>query len=92
MEIHTYANCALFLVDRHRIGHPLGQMDRIDKTSFEKFLDFNLNGYFFPGINRMKLLSNWLGIKISCDFMFDYFWINAWHFPRKTSQKRHEII
>jgi hypothetical protein len=28
----------------------------------------------------MKFLSNRLGIRINCDFMFNYFWINTWHF------------
>jgi hypothetical protein len=31
-EIGTYTNSALFFIDRHRVGHPLSQMDRINKT------------------------------------------------------------
>jgi hypothetical protein len=28
----------------------------------------------------MKFLSNKLGIKIRCDFMLNYFWIDTWNF------------
>ena len=55
-------------------------MDRIDTTSFLQFLNLNLNGCFFLGVNWMKFLSNRLGIWIRCDFMLNYFWMNAWPF------------
>jgi hypothetical protein len=87
MEVRTYTNCTLFFVNWHGVSHPLGQMDGVDKTCLEQFLYFNLNSCFFLRINQTNFLPNRFSVRISRDFVFNNFWIDAWHFlvrPRKN--------
>jgi hypothetical protein len=67
-------------------------MDRIDKTSFEQFFDFNLNDCCFPGLNWTKLLPDWLGIRIRFYFMFDYSCVNAWNFLVRPDKNVEELF
>jgi hypothetical protein len=80
MKVCTYANRTLFFVDWNRICHPLSQLDRVDKTCFDQFLYFNLNSCCFLRIDGMKLLPDWLSIRICHDFVFDDCWIYAQNF------------
>lgn len=52
-------------------------MNGVDEIDFEQFLYFSLNSCRFPRIDRTKLLSDHLGVRISRYFMFDDSWINA---------------
>ena len=40
----------------------------------------------------MKLLLKRLGIRISCDFMFNYFWIDTWHFLIRPGKNITELF
>jgi hypothetical protein len=41
--INAYVDCALFLVDRDKIGNPVSEGHRVNKAGFEKFFDFKFN-------------------------------------------------
>jgi hypothetical protein len=49
--INAYMNCALFLVDRDKIGNPVNESHRVNKANFKKFLDFELDSSRFTWVN-----------------------------------------
>jgi hypothetical protein len=49
--INVYMNCALFLVDRDKIGNLVSEGHRVNKASFEKFLDFEIDSSRFTWVN-----------------------------------------
>jgi hypothetical protein len=40
----------------------------------------------------MKFLSNKLGIRMRCDFMFNYFWIDTWNFLIRLGKNIAELF
>jgi hypothetical protein len=67
-------------------------MNRVNEPCLEQFLNLSLNGYCFPRIDWMKFLSNRLSIRIRCDFMFNYFRIDAWHFLIRLGKNIAELF
>jgi hypothetical protein len=52
--INAYTNCALFLVNRDKIGNPVSESHRVNKAGFKKFLDFELDSNRFTWVNWTK--------------------------------------
>jgi hypothetical protein len=79
MKFHTYMDHTLIFVDRNRVRHPFHQLHRIDETNLDEFLYLSLDRHCLARIDWVKLLSDRLNIRVSCDLMFNDTWVNAWH-------------
>ena len=78
--INAYTNGALFLVNRDKIGNPVCESHRINKSGFKKFLDFKLDSSRFTWVNWMKALPNGFSVWVCLDLMYHNVGVNTWHF------------
>ena len=68
--INTYMNRTLFLVNWDKIGNPVYESHRINKSGFQKFLDFELDSSRFTWVNWMKAFLNRFSVKVCLDLMY----------------------
>jgi hypothetical protein len=78
--INTYTNGSLLLVNRDKIGNPVSESHRINKSSFKKFLDFELDSSHFTWVNWMKALSDKFSARVCLYLMYHNRSVNTWHF------------
>jgi hypothetical protein len=68
--INTQADCALFLVDRDKIGNPVSESHWVNKAGFENFLDFKLDSGHFTWVNWMKVSSDGFIVWVCLNLMY----------------------
>jgi hypothetical protein len=78
--INAYMNCALFLIDRDKIGNPVSESHRVNKVGFEKFLDFELDSSRFTWVNWTKALPNGFSVGVCLDLMYHNLRVDTRHF------------
>jgi hypothetical protein len=68
--INAHTNCAFFLVYRDKIGNPVSESHRVNKSIVEKFLNFKLDSSCFTWVDWMKALLDGLSVGVCLDLMY----------------------
>jgi hypothetical protein len=91
--INTCTNCALFLIDRDKIGNPFSESHRINKAIFKNFLDFELDSSHFTWVSWKKALMDGFSVGVCLDLMYHNLRVDTLHFfvaPGKDVMKLFE--
>jgi hypothetical protein len=78
--INGYTNSTLFLVDWDKIGNLVSEGHRVNKDSFDNFLDFKLDSSHFTWVNWMKALPDRFSIGVCLYLMYNNVGVDTQHF------------
>lgn len=80
MVIDKNMKITLLLFHWYDIRLLIYKRDWINKSKFEKFFNFTVDGSYFSRVHQMKYLMNGLHMRVSWNFVHDYTWVNVGNF------------
>jgi hypothetical protein len=77
--INTHVDCALFLVDWEKIRNPVSESHQVNKSVFEKFLEFKLDSGHFTWVDQTMELSDKFRVWVCLNRMYHNVGVNTQH-------------